>query len=611
MEPPCGHGLLRLDTTITKAWRLLPHDRSAVERLAETCRIPPVVAQLLLNREIAAPDQAKRFLDSPLSGLHPPALLPGVREAADRLFAAIENGRKICVYGDYDVDGTTGTAILLQLVRLLHGQADFYVPHRLDEGYGLNREALQQIAQSGASLVITVDCGICSVAEALEAKRLGLELIITDHHEYREQLPDAAVLVHPRLPGTTYPFGGLSGSGVALKVAWALAQRASGGTDKVLPYFREFLLDAVVLAALGTVADVVPLLDENRILVRFGLNRLSQTPPVGLRALCEAAGLTIGGDLRAADIGYKIAPRLNAVGRLGCARLVVDLLTESRRELAVDRARYLEEQNAKRQALERRMVAEAREMLEVEDRQRDAALVLARLNWHAGIIGIVAGRLAELYGRPTCMIALQPSRAATAPRDEGHARIGHGSGRSITGFPLHTALQSCSDVLLSHGGHAAAAGFRILPEQIDLFRERLCAHTVAYFPGGTPMPQLILDAELPLSVLTLGLLKDLDRLEPYGADNRRPLFLAGGLQVVGEPRKVGAGERHLSFRVKQGATKLKAIGWSMAERAAELTSAGGACCVAFTPRINEWQGRRSIDLEVADFQAGSDARLVG
>ncbi len=595
-----------MSSTLSKTWRLLPHDPGAVDRLACALQVAPIVAQLLLNRGLSTPEAARRFLDAPLSGLHAPELLPGIVDAAERIYQAARAGKRICVYGDYDVDGLTGTAILLQGLRLLGAQVDIYVPHRLEEGYGLNAEALRQIAGTGASVVITVDCGIASVAEATEAKRLGLELIVTDHHEFKEVLPDAVVLVHPRLPGTSYPFGRLSGSAVAFKLAWALAQKASGG-PKVTTRFRDYLLDAVALASLGVVADVVPLLDENRILVRHGLYRLRQATVPGLKALCEAAGLEVGATLRASDVGYKLAPRLNAAGRLGCARLVVDLLTTPRREQAVDLARYLENQNAQRQTLERRMVAEARELIESDNRHRDAALVLARSGWHAGVIGIVAGRLVELYGRPALMIAL-PSCNGDAETG-AHAGLGIGSGRSVTGFPLNEALQSCTDVLAGHGGHVMAAGFRVHPEKIDIFRERFCAYTARHFPSGPPAPVLTLDAETPLSALTVNLVRDLDKLEPYGADNCRPVFLAGNLQIAGEPRKVGAGERHLSFRVKQNGTTLKAIAFGMAERVDELMSAGGACCLAFTPKINEWQGWRSIDLEVTDFQPGSEARL--
>ncbi|HEY7311526.1 MAG TPA: single-stranded-DNA-specific exonuclease RecJ [Gemmataceae bacterium] len=592
-------------TSTTKIWRLHPHERADVERLSAALELGPIVAQLLLNRGLGEEAAARRFLDPSLNGLHPPDLLPGVPEAAERLLRAARAGRRIFVYGDYDVDGVTGSAILLGVLKLIGAAADLYVPHRLEEGYGLNRDALRQIAEAGASLVVTVDCGIASLDEAEEAKRLGLELIVTDHHEFKDTLPDAAVLVHPRLPGANYPFGKLSGSAVAFKLAWALAQRACG-SPKVTPRFRDYLLDAVALAALGVVADVVPLHDENRILVRHGLHRLRQTSLPGLLALCACAGLSPAAGLRASDIGYKIAPRMNAAGRLGCARLVVDLLTTTNEEQANRLARYLEDQNAQRQTIERRMVSEARKMVEEQGRGDDPALVLAHPGWHAGIIGIVAGRLVDQYARPTLMIALP------APGADGnglHVRVGVGSGRSVPGFALHEALRVCGDLLLGHGGHAAAAGFRILPENIDAFRARLCQHAAAHFPDGPSAPTLELDAEVPLSMLTTGLLDDLDRLEPYGAANRRPLFLAGGLQIKGEPRKVGAGERHLSFRVSQQGTDLKAIAWGMADRAEELMSAGGACCLAFTPKINEWQGWRSIDLEVADFQAGAQARL--
>jgi single-stranded-DNA-specific exonuclease len=592
-------------TPPSRTWRLLPHDRAAVDYLARSLQIPPVVAQLLLNRGMTGPDDARRFLDAPLTGLHSPDLLPGVPDAAERILAAVAEERRICIYGDYDVDGLTGSAVLIQCLRLLGARPDLYVPHRLEQGYGLNRDALKKIAESGARVVVTVDCGIASLAEAEEARRLGLELIVTDHHEMKETLPNAHVLVHPRLPGSMYPFGKLCGAGVAFKLAWALAMRRCGG-EKVTPAFREFLLDAVALVSLGVVADVVPLHDENRILVRYGLHRLRQKPPLGLQALCAAAGIEASSQLRASDIGYRIAPRINAVGRLGEASVAVELLTTDRRERAVDLARHLEERNEARQKLERDTLWRARAMIDREGRGDDPALVLASADWHGGIVGIVAGRLAEHYARPALMITL-PKPDAEAE----HARLAVGSGRSMHGVALHEALQACGELLVGHGGHAAAAGFRLLPEHVMEFRERFCAHVASLFPDGPPTPELVLDAEAPLGAMTLGLISDLDRLEPYGAENRRPLFLAGGLQVLGEPRKVGQGERHLSFRVRQGATTLKAIAWGIAERANELMSAGGACCIAFTPKRNEWEGRLSVDLEVTDFQPGAEARLGG
>ncbi|MBY0228108.1 MAG: single-stranded-DNA-specific exonuclease RecJ [Gemmataceae bacterium] len=583
---------------------MLPHDRAAVDRLARALDVPALVAQLLLNRGVHADGDARRFLDPRLTGLHAPATLPGIPEAADRLMAAIADGRGICVYGDYDVDGVTGSAILLRCLELLGAKPDLHIPHRLEEGYGLNREALRQIAANGSKVVVTVDCGIASLEEAEEAKALGLELIVTDHHQMKATLPDAAVLVHPRLPGSRYPFEGLCGAGVALKLAWALAMRHSGG-EKVNPVFKEFLLDAIALASLGVVADVVPLRDENRIMVSFGLNRLREKPPLGIQALAEAAGLKPGEELRASDIGFKLAPRLNAAGRLQQARLAVELLTTGQRERAVDLARHLDNLNSQRQTLEREAVALAKELITAQGRQDDPAFVLATPDWHGGIMGIVAGRLAESYGRPTLIVALPK------PDAEGlHGRLAFGSGRSAAGVELHRALAECGDLLVGHGGHAAAAGFRLEPENVDEFRRRFCEAVAGRFPEGKPVPEIVIDAEAPLSALTLRLLDSIDKLEPYGAENRRPVFLAGGLLVQGEPRKVGQGERHLQFKVRQGAATLKCIAWGMADRVEELMSAGGHCCLVFAPKRNEWQGRTSVDMEVIDFQAGAEARLA-
>ncbi|HEY1379236.1 MAG TPA: single-stranded-DNA-specific exonuclease RecJ [Gemmataceae bacterium] len=579
-----------------KTWRLLPHEPDALGRLAADLGVAPVVAQLLVNRGLSDPIAARKFLDAPLTGLHPPHALPGAAAAADRLWAAVQARRKITVYGDYDVDGVTGTAILLQALTLLGGDVDFYVPNRLEEGYGLNRDALRQLAAAGTKVVVTVDCGICSCGEAEEARRLGLELIVTDHHEYKAELPAADALVHPRLPGHDYPFGGLSGAGVAFKVAWLVCQRAEGG-DKVGPKLREFLLDAVALAAMGLVADVVPLHDENRVYVRHGLKRLGAAPTVGLKALLEAAGLG-GKPVRAEDVGFKLAPRLNAAGRLGCARLVVELLTTPSPQRARDLATYLESQNQQRQQLERKMVARARELALDGPHRDDPALVLAAADWHPGVIGIVAGRLSEQLGRPVLLVALTGDGACP------------GSGRSIPGFALHEALAHCGEHLVSHGGHAAAAGFRVHPDRIDALREQFRDYAARHFPaGGPPAPTLVLDAEVPLSALTPGLLSQIDKLEPYGAQNPRPKFLAADLEVVGEPRRIGGGERHLTFRVRQGTTAVRCIAWGMAERLDELMSRERRCCLAATPKVNEWNGYRAVELEVADFQPGPTAAL--
>jgi single-stranded-DNA-specific exonuclease len=585
-----------LERQVAKTWRLLPHEPDALGRLAADLAVAPVVAQLLFNRGLREVATARRFLDAPLTDLHPPAILPGAAAAADRLWAAARDRRKITVYGDYDVDGVTGTAILFQALTLLGADVDFYVPNRLDEGYGLNLEAVRQLAAAGTKVVVTVDCGICSLDEAVEARRLGLELIVTDHHEHLAELPKADVLVHPRLPGHDYPFGGLSGAGVAFKVAWLTCQRAEGA-EKVSPRLKQFLLDAVALAAMGLVADVVPLHDENRVYVKHGLHRLGTAPTIGLKALLETAGLDDAKAIRAEDVAFRLAPRLNAAGRLGCARLVVELLTSPSPHRAREIATYLETQNQQRQQIERKIAAQAREMVRDGPNRDDAAIVLASTDWHAGVIGIVAGRLTEQLGRPVLLVAL---------RDDG---AGAGSGRSIPGFPLHHALAHCGEHLLSHGGHAAAAGFRIQSDRVDPFRAQFCEYVARHFPDGPPAPTLTLDAEVPLSALTSGLLAQIDRLEPYGAQNPRPKFLVADVEIVGEPRRIGGGERHLTFRIRQGKTAMRAVAWGMADRIDELLSGDRRCCVAATPKINEWNGYRSVELEVVDFQAGPTATL--
>jgi len=588
-----------------KVWHLLPNDPTATNRLAAAARVSPVVAQLLLNREISDPVAARRFLDCPLAGLHPPLTLSGVIEASERIARAIVDKRKICVYGDYDVDGVTGTAILMRLLGKLGADAIYHTPDRIAEGYGLHTRRLQELAQSGISLVISVDCGIASVVEADEAKKLGLELIVTDHHEMKvgldgPMLPDAAVIVHPRLPGGSYPFGDLCGAGVAFKLAWAVAQRCCG-SERVPAEIREQLLDAVGLAALGLVADVVPLRDENRIFVKHGLERIRTNPSIGLRALMEAAGIKADDVITSEDVGFKLAPRLNAAGRLGCARLSVDLLTTNSLSVAKTAAEFLEGQNGQRQAMERKYTQQAKEMVD-RDHPNDMAVVVGSPEWKAGVVGIVASRLVDHYGRPALVIAM--------PENRDKDSVATGSGRSIPGFPLHTALQALDELLDGHGGHAAAAGFKIKPERIPAFRDRFNAYVSRHFPGGTPVPRLILDAEVPLSALTFGLFKDLDKLEPFGAGNPKPRFLAAGLKAEGA-RLIGTGDtkKHLDFRVRQGETTMRCVAWNMSDRLEELMSEGGDCCLAFTPKINEWRGNRKIELQVTDLKPGKTAAL--
>jgi single-stranded-DNA-specific exonuclease len=584
--------------SVTKVWHLLPFDRERVEQLARTAGVSSIVAQLLLNRGIDSAHGAKRFLDTTMVDLHVPALLPGINEAVERLWTTIENKKKICIYGDYDVDGVTGTSILFQLFRLLGVPVEFYTPNRLEEGYGVNIEAIRTLHGRGVHTVITVDCGITSVAEAEEARRLGMEMIITDHHEMKAVLPNATVLVHPRLPGSQYPFAGLSGAGVAFKLAWALAMKASG-SEKVTTQLRNFLMDAVTLATLGLVADVVPLHDENRILTKHGLQRLRKAPPMGMKALIESAGLKASEEFKAEDIGFRLAPRMNAAGRLGYAGMVVEMLTTTDPKRAQEIAQYLETQNSDRQAIERKMFTQAKDQLEGIDLAKLPAVVLSHPEWHPGVIGIVAGRMVELLGRPTLIIAARP--------EEQYAS---GSGRSIPGFPLHEALRACESELITHGGHAMAAGFKVAVDRIDSLREKFRRFVVDHFPERIPpKPRLVLDAELPLQSINHKLVEEMNRLEPYGAENPKPKFLIGPLQLQGDPRRIGDGEMHLSFRVKQGSTSMRAVAWRKGERMEELLAPKCTFFVVATPVINEWQGSRNVELHVADFQVGEEVRL--
>ncbi|QEL13609.1 single-stranded-DNA-specific exonuclease RecJ [Limnoglobus roseus] len=582
-------------TPVVKQWHLVPHDDATIRRLTAELRIPLVVAQLLVNRGVRTADAATRFLNPVLTALHPPEKLPGVTAGAERVVQAIRDGRRIRVFGDYDADGVTGTAILYRLIDHLGGVADFYIPHRLDEGYGLNVEAIRKAKADGVGLMITVDCGITAVEEAEEARRQGVELIITDHHEPKDELPNADVLVHPRLPGG-YPFDGLSGAGVAFKLAWVVAQLASNN-QRVTPELRELLLDCVGLAALGLVADVVPLQDENRIFVKHGLARIAARPLLGLKALLEASKLKDAA-IKAEDVSFRLAPRLNAAGRLGCALLVVELLTTKSPVKAREIAECLEGYNTQRQTIERRIATQAREMIAEHQLDGHSAFVLGSADWHQGVVGIVAGRLTEQFGKPTILVSLRPN-------DEPST----GSGRSIVGVELHEVLKDCEAVLESYGGHAFAAGVKVRPSNLDTFRTLFSAAVTKRFPNGLPRPRLVIDAEIPLASLTFGLMKDIDRLEPYGADNPKPRFLATALTIEGTPRRMGQGERHLSFRVRQGTTLIRAVAFGMGDRFDELMSAGGKCSLVFSPRLNEWQGYRSVEIEVTDFRAGHEVIL--
>lgn len=583
-----------------KRWHIRPHDPGQITRLEREAGVSAVVAQLLICRGICDPTAAKTFLDPKLNGLRDPDELPGLPEAADRLTATIAAGKPIVVYGDYDADGMTATSILMECLRLLGASVSFYVPNRIDEGYGLNDEALKTLAERGAATVVTVDCGIASLQEALTARELGLELIITDHHEMKDELPQAAAIVHPRLPGHQYPFAGLSGAGVAFKLAWALCQRASQA-KKVSDAMRSFLLQAVGLAAVGTVADVVPLVDENRILVHHGLASLKHRPPLGLAALMKLTKLDQKSFLECEDIGFTLAPRLNAAGRLGQAQLGVELLTTGRADRATALAEYLHELNSSRDSLERSIYLSANKQLQNQfDAVGDAALVLADRGWHPGVIGIVAGRLAEKHHRPVVLIA----------QDEVGVKPGIGSVRSVPGFNVHEALAACSEWLLSHGGHAAAGGLKIEDRHVDNFREMFCEFAAQQLCQSQREAELWIDGETILASLTLNAVEQIERLAPFGQGNHRPVLCASGVHLSEPPKRIGGSGRHLSLRIEQHGCKLRGVSFGNGDWADELAGISGPLNLAFRPVINNFNGRRNVELHITDWRVAEPVAVA-
>lgn len=567
-------------------WKITP-PWSGCREAAQRMGISPLVTQLLHSRGISDADDVRTFLHPELKGLHGPEELPGATQAAEIIARKIKDRKRIVIYGDYDVDGITATSILWHLLRLAGGDVSFYIPHRLEEGYGLNGDALKHLHRDGADTVITVDCGITSVAEAALARELGLTLIVTDHHAPGPTIPDADAIVHPRVDGD-YPNPDLCGAGVAFKLAWALAKTLSQA-ERVQPEFRKFLLDAMGLVALGTVADVVPLTGENRILTRFGLMGLPDSTLPGIVAMIDSLRL----DDRKIDsekVGFWMAPRLNAAGRMGHAQLAVELLTRADEQRAREILLYLEDQNRSRQTIERRIFKQACEKIDKHNLAGDArrAIVLASDQWHPGVIGIVASRVVERYNRPTLLIALK----------EGE---GQGSGRSIRHFELHQALADCAEHLISFGGHAMAAGLKIESGKVDAFADAFveCANRV--LTGKDLDPALRLDAEVSLSEMTEPVVRELHRLAPFGMGNPKPKFASAMLELDGEPRTVGKSGDHLQINFTDGRTRRKAIAFRAKEMLQPLKD-HRRCRVAFEPVLNTFNGRTSVELSVIDFE---------
>ena len=606
---------LRVRMNRPKRWIIAPPNARAGE-LAERLKTSPVIAQILLNRGIGQADECFAFLRPSLKCLHDPALMPNLAKAAARVARAIRERERIVIYGDYDVDGITATAILWHAIKILGGEVDFYIPHRIDEGYGLNTAAINDIIDRGAKLIISVDCGVTAVEQARVAKERGVDLIVTDHHEWHEAAPPltdgaaadehepilprgAYTIVHPRLPkdddgvAKFYPNRAICGAGVAFKLAWGVGQVMTGAA-RVSDEFRAYLLEATALAALGTIADVVPLVDENRILAAFGLGGLKASKLLGIQALIESAGLT-GQTLDSYHVGFLLAPRLNACGRMGHAREAVEMLTSADHDRAVEIATYLETQNRDRQTMEKGILDAA--IAQIEEQKLDGddcrAIVLGGHGWHPGVIGIVASRIVDRFCKPTILIAFN--------ENNGSGVIGQGSGRSIAGFHLARALEQCGELLEAYGGHEMAAGLKIRPENFGDFRRCFCAYAMQHLEPEQLIPELKLDAEAELRQVTEALVKDLKRLGPFGHGNRKPVFCSKGLEIAAPPRRVGKAGDHLQLYVRQGSTAMRAIAFGAGDLFEKLKP-GVTVDLAFEPTLNVYNGFSSVELEVKDLQ---------
>ena len=573
-------------------WTMRAHDPGLIQSIERDAGVSSIIAQILALRGIVSASAVESFLDLRMTGLRLPGQLPGIPQAAEVIHDAVRANEKIYVYGDYDADGMTSTAILYSTLKKMGADVSYYVPNRLDDGYGVSTNALNKIHSRGAKLVVTVDCGITSVREVEAAHQLGMKMVITDHHQIGGPVPDAEAIVHPALPGHDYPFHGLCGAGVAFKLAWALCQLHCG-SEKLPKDFRELLFGCVALAAIGTVADVVPLLDENRIIVHHGLGCMRQFTNIGLQYLLELTKLNSKQRLEAEDLAFTIGPRLNAAGRLGQAQLGVELLTCQSEERAKSLGDYINELNKTRDKLDRQILKSAKKQIEEQhDPESEPALVIAQPEWHLGVIGIAAGRIAELYHRPSILISTDPL----------NSRPGVGSGRSACGVDLYQALADSSQHLVKFGGHRAAAGLSIDPDNIDAFRDDFCMSVSNQVSTEELVPELEIDAEALLSQMTLPTMTELQKLAPFGQENPRPVLCCTQVQLASPPATMGADGRHISLQLKQFNSRIRAVGFGKVDWLQEIDPQDGVYDFVFRPVINEFRGMKKVELHLVDFR---------
>lgn len=557
-----------------KQWKTAEWSEQAFASLRKQ-NVPYLVAAVLCARGLDTREQATAFLSWHPNLLCDPFLMKDMDRAVQRIRIALERGEKIAVYGDYDVDGITSTCLLTHYLRQQGGQVCFYIPCRLEEGYGVNREAVDALHEEGVTLIITVDCGITAIEETTYASSLGIDMIVTDHHECKDELPEAVAVLNPHRKDCSYPFKDLAGVGVALKLVLALA-----GTENT----RTILEEYSDLAAVGTVADVMKLLGENRTLVYIGLKQLKTTHRIGLHALMEEAG-TAAHTLSSTTVGYCLAPRINAAGRMGKACMAAELILTDDQGEALRLARDLCELNRERQNVEMDIFNECTKQLDEEGRHD--SIVLANEAWHQGVVGIVASRLSEKYACPVFMISLQDGK-------------GKGSCRSYGGFNLYQALESCSDLLEGYGGHALAAGFTILEEHIPELRRRIASLVTEDTGGEEIISTLEVDVEIKdIFGLTAEEVGKLTMLEPYGNGNPKPVFSLMGA-VITCMADVGGG-RHLKLRVCRDGKTLDAIFFSTTRVQSGL-QAGARVDLAFYPQINEYRGNRTVQLHLVDIR---------
>lgn len=560
-----------------KRWTQTRCDAGSVARLARELRLTEITATLLANRGITEPETAYRFLNPSIADLHDPFKMADMEAAVARIFQAIERKESILIYGDYDVDGTTSTVILKKALTLIGADVSYYIPERLKDGYGLRDDAMEMARDRGFQLIISVDTGIRAQQVVEHARSLGLDIIITDHHLPEAGLPRANAVLNPKRPDCGYPNKNLAGCGVAFKLAQALLTRA--GQQRLVESF-------IKIAAIGTIADIVPLVGENRVIAKYGLEGLKQPNNHGLRALLEVAGVA-GKPVSCFDVGFRIGPRINAVGRMAGASAAVDLFDAPDLETAMQLALSMNEQNLARQKAEADILAQVLAEIERDETLGDSHVaVIAGEGWHRGVIGIVASKVVERLNRPTIIISIEDG-------------IGHGSGRSIGSFHLLNGLESCGELFERFGGHSHAAGLAMRADRINEMRRRLNEHARRVLTDEDLIPIVETDYHLPLRLASHEMIEEITRLEPFGPGNPQPVFEAHGALVVQAPRVLK--EKHLKFRVQQASRWLDCIWWGAGNRANDIFP-GDRVSLAFTMSENTFNNNTQVQLSLKDLK---------